>query len=447
MTSGSNNFEGGSNGVAITNANSGGASGTAFDSAFGAGFLYSASDATQGTMGASVAGGTFGAGQWNLPNSTKFSAKMKFTPKASPATSDAHLMRAHNGSGGRLFTVHINTAGKLRVDDAVGTSGVFTFSNVLAANTTYRLEAYVVAGTTTSNGTIKVAYYTGNSTTPVESTYLNSAANVGAASNFTSLYMGKYTNTAEAYGFDEFAFDTSLTDFIGVGTTTPPMVSTPPNQNVAVSAAVTAAVVASSSSGTISSYAWSYVYPVSGTGAPTLSGTTTNTVSLTAGSAGSLYTLQCIVTDSNALTTTVSTEVRVPTTGSASALPGPPTAVSGSWSNVGGAATEGEALSDASSTTYVESSNLSGTGQSERFRMVPMVARSSLDIASQLWLGTSGAATAKVRLYQGSTQLQEWTQALTTTTPTIYTFSASSGTVTAITDWGNLYLESYATSP
>lgn len=440
MTVVSNNFEGGSNGIAVTTGNSGGSSGTAFDAVFGTGLTYSSADATQGVMGASVAAGAIGAGQWNLSSVAHVAAKLKFTPKAL-ATADTHLIRIHNGAT-RVFTVHINAAGKLRVDDATGTSGVFTFSNVLGVGTTYRLEAYVVAGSTTSNGTIKVAYYLGSSTTPVESAYVNTSANTGGSGTvFTLLYLGKYTTSPEAYGFDEFAYDTAATDFIGI-TTTPPTVSTPANQNVAATGAVSVSVTASSSSATIASYAWSFTYPTSG--APTLTGASTANASFTAGAVGNLYVLQCVVTDSNAVSTTVTTEVRVPTSGDATVLSGAASASVGSWSNVGGASTPADAVADTSDTTYVESATLGTTEFSDRFRLAPMTARSALNLTVRLAQDTSGSTTVKVRLFEGSTQRQQWTQAITTSFADYALSLTSPG---AVTDWGNLYLEAAATSP
>lgn len=435
-----NNFEGGTDGVAITAANSGGASGTPFNAIWGTGFNYSASDATQGVMGAGVAGSAYGAGQWSLATPTQIAIQMYFKPKAIPTSGDCYLMRLHK-SGTRLFDVHVQGTGHLRIFDASGAT-VWTATNALVANTYYRLEAFVVAGATSSTGTIKVGYYLGNSTTPVETVYLNTAANVGTATNFDILLVGKYNNAPEAYGFDKFSYDPAATDFIGVSTNAPPTVSTPANQNVSAGASVSESVTASSTSGTISSYAWSFTYPTSG--APTLTGASTANASFTAGAAGSLYVLQCVVTDSNALTTTVTTEVRVPTSGDATILSGAAAVTVGSWSNVGGAATGGDALADSSDTTYLESSSLSATSQSIRHRLAPMAARSALNLTVRLAQDTTGADTVTIRLYEGTTLRQSWTPTITTSF-TDYVLSLT--TPGAITDWGNLYLEAAATSP
>jgi len=49
-----------------------------------------------------------------------------------------------------------------------------------------------------------------------------------------------------------------------------------------------------------------------------------------------------------------------------------------------------------------------------------------------------------VRLFEGTTQRQQWTQAITTA---FNDYALSLTSPGAVTDWGNLYLEAAATSP
>lgn len=444
MANGTNNFEGGTNGVGLTTGppnNTGGASGTQFDTIFGVGALFSNSSPFQGAMCMRVAAGAFGAAGWTI-SSTKVSFQMWWTPEA-VATADTHLIRVHNSGGTRLASVHLNSLGFLRVDDATGTAGINTFTTKPTAGTTYRIEVLFVAGTTTSNGRIKVAFYVGNSLTPVDTVYDNAAANVGTAQTFTQIVGGKYTTSPEAHRFDKMGFDTTLTDFIGLPAASPPTVSTPAVQNVSAGAAVSVGVTASSSTGTITGYAWSYLYPSSG--GPTLTNPTTATVSFTAGAVGKLYQLQCIVTDSNGLTTTVTTEVRVPSAGDITTLPGAPlVTVGAAWSNVGGASTVGDALADGLDTTYAESPNMSATEVSLRQRLAPSTARSVAQFTVQLFEDTVGASTIRVRLYEGATLRQTWTQAVT---GVLLPYPFDVTTPAAISDWGNLALEFAGTAP
>lgn len=220
-----------------------------------------------------------------------------------------------------------------------------------------------------------------------------------------------------------------------------PTVTLSANQNVSAAATVNLTATAEDIDGTIASYAWTFDYPTSG--APTLTGGSTATPSFTAGSAGALYVLRCTVTDNTGATGTATTEVRVPVGGGTAArnLPVAGTTV-GTWTNVGGASSNGAALADESDTTYLESGETSSTEQSIRIRVQPSGTRASATVACRL--GTdAGTATAKVRLYEGNTLRQEWTQAVTTTT-TNYTFTVT--TPGNVTDWGNLFLEIAAVS-
>lgn len=220
-----------------------------------------------------------------------------------------------------------------------------------------------------------------------------------------------------------------------------PTVSLTATQNVTAASTVNLTATGTDLDGSIASYAWSFDYPTSG--APTLTGGSTATPSFTAGSAGALYVLRCTVTDNVGATGTATTEVRVPVGGGTAARPvaGNGTSV-GTWTTVGGSAGRGEALADESNTTYVESGTTSATEQSFRVRVAPSGTRSSSDVTVRMGTDT-GTATATVRLYEGNTLRQSWSQALTSTAAN-YTFTVSNPA--AITDWGNLYLEFAAVS-
>jgi epidermal growth factor receptor substrate 15 len=213
------------------------------------------------------------------------------------------------------------------------------------------------------------------------------------------------------------------------------------NQNVAASASVSATMTASDSDGTIASYSWTGTR-YSTTAEPTaitLTGATTATASYTASaSTGVLDVLTCVATDNGGLTVTKTTEVRVPTTGDITTLRGPGTG--GTWTNTGGAASEGAAIADASNTTYLESPVLTTTETTKRLRLAPAASRVALTLTTTVSQDVAGTISAKVRLFEGSTLRQE--SALTTTTSAAdQVFSITSGAIAAVTDWGNLYLE------
>jgi hypothetical protein len=218
------------------------------------------------------------------------------------------------------------------------------------------------------------------------------------------------------------------------------------NQNVASGATVNLTATGSDTDGSIASYAWSYDYPASG--GPTLTGGTTASPSFTAGSAGSLYILRCTVTDDGGATGFATVEVRVPLAAGTSARPLPMDGTgTGTWVNTGGAATEGAALADESDTTYVVSPAVSATAVTRRWRIAPtnvfsgatFVVRAGTDI-------TATTATAVLKVYEGSTLRQTGTSATAAFTAADLTLTLTSGTVAAITDPGNVYLQIDATS-
>jgi hypothetical protein len=207
---------------------------------------------------------------------------------------------------------------------------------------------------------------------------------------------------------------------------------------VSAGATVTATVSATDPEAGALTYLWSVIAPSSNT--PTLTNSTTATVSFTAPAAGNLVTLQCVISDPLSSTVTGTTEVRVPSATDLVPLALNGTNVAGTMTNTGGAGTDGAALADASDSTYIESGTVSGTEQSERYRLQPATARSNGSLTPIRLATDTGTATAKVRIYEGATMREQFSQAITST-PTDYTFALAGGTISAIADWGNLYLE------
>ena len=108
-------------------------------------------------------------------------------------------------------------------------------------------------------------------------------------------------------------------------------------------------------------------------------------------------------------------------------------------------AEEAVALADESDSTYLESSAISGTEQTIRLRVEPSGARATGKVQATLGMDT-GTGTFQVSLLEGTTLRQSWTQAGVGSTATAYEFALNTGTISAITDWGNLYLEFGVTS-
>lgn len=295
MTRYNNSFEGGTTGSQITAASSGGVSGDAFTAVSGATTLYSNVQAAHGvlSMATSTTNASQGYIRWNTnTTATSVAARLYIYATGLP-TGDEHLIRLNTGTPGagtRLVSIHYNVNGNLRISDASGTSGVWTSTNTLPLNQWVRIELFAIAGSTTSNGTIKGAYYLGDSTTPVETLYSNTAANVGTAQNFTYVVMGRYSGAGTVqYYFDDLATDDAATGLIG------PIVNNP---ILSVNSANVAKITASATSGT-SPYTYSITQTSGTTTAPT--NISTGVWTVTPPSTGTLV-YQVSVTDANGVT-------------------------------------------------------------------------------------------------------------------------------------------------
>lgn len=426
------------NGTTVTIGNSGGASGTAFVDV-NSGVTYTNAQKAHGTWGYAHAGTaatfntvTLGAGDGTT---TGFSVRcyVRLTGYPSAETSFITVQTAGSVSVGGF---NLDTTGHLKVVDT-GSPG--TFTTALSLNTWYRVSIWctIAAGTATMNASLYAL------DDPIGShieTHTYTSRNTGSTAAGRCSF-GKLTNAPSmaTYYFDDLAVDFDRYSEIGPVANTPPTVDAGVNQNVSAGATVNLSASASDPDGSIASHAWTFDYPTSG--APALTGASTATPSFTAGSAGSLYVLRDTVTDNGGATASDTVEVRVPTTGNLTTLDGYPPTGTGSWTNVGGAANEGAALADASDATYVEGPAASATEANRRYRLTPSTARSTATITARVGQDVAGTISAVARLYEGTTLRETFNPLTTSTTPTDRTLSLAPGTVAAITDWGNLYLE------
>jgi hypothetical protein len=439
-----NNAEGGTHGTTVTVGNSGGASGNAWTAvAKGTSSVleYSNAHPAHGSLSYhfSNASGDANYLTWVPPSDATASVPVrKYIYFAAWPAGDEFIMQFRNTSTS-VVTLSITSTGKLKVLNAVP-AGVYTSTASLATGTLYRVEARVEKGVTTSNGEIDVAFYVGDSTTPVETPFSSSAMNTGLL-DIASVRFGRSAAIAQAWEcwMDDIALQTAGTAFIGPVGNAAPTATITANQTVAPSAAVTATVSASDADGTIASYAWTGTRYTT-TAAPasiTLTNPTTATCSYTASSAttGVLDVLTCVVTDNGGATVTKTTEVRVPTTGVAKPLSGY-NATAASWTLIGGGASVGATLNDGSSTTRIESPDITSTASEQFVRLAPMSTRASGTLTlTDVVLTASASNSDKLRLHTGATQVAEKTLPATTT-DTAPTFAFLSGEIAAVTDWG-----------
>lgn len=290
----------------------------------------------------------------------------------------------------------------------------------------------------TIGGSCTLDVFVGDSTSSIASLTVASGTSSGTT---TAMDIGVLTSVLSATWvttFDSIQMEDASTTQLGpyIEVNDPPAVTITANQDLAAGATFTATVSATDLDGSIASIAWSVLSGQS-TSSPSLTGATTATVTGTVPAAGNLVVLQCIVTDNDGATTTKTTEIRVPKTGSFTTLALPHV---GSWTNVGGATNGGTALRDGSDTTYVESPDYSGVETEVRARLEPLVPRVSLTLTPKSVVTATGGTT-KVRLYEGATMRQEWTLTQNTSAATqTVTLSNPAG----VTDWGNLWIAASA---
>ena len=264
-----NTAEGGSNGTSVTTANSGGASGDAFavSKPAGATIVFSTAAGMDGSLGYNITTTDTVAAYlvWNdLPVSTRWVGAFEFKLPSLPTTAiNISRFKGVNTSAASLF---VTSAAKLQLYDSSGVAISSTlFSASLSANTEYRIEYAIAAGSTGSSGSATIALYAHGGTTAIETKSTTGQNFDGAAGPISQFRVGQIVGTTwngSTY-FDSIRVENLSSGFIGpmsAGDT----VSAGPSQ-VDVEPWTTVTLTATSSSGAVT---WSHVSGPS----PTLAG-------------------------------------------------------------------------------------------------------------------------------------------------------------------------------
>lgn len=445
MAQSTNNAEGGTNTTTVTTGNSGGASGNAF-SAVNAGITFSSTQKAHGSLAYAFAGtaATFNVVQLDSASGTTTGWALRFYVYLTGYPSaETTFCAAQTAGGVGLAGLNLTATGGIKLTRAAGALAG-TFTNTLSLNTWYRLSMW--GGVSATVAPLNAAIYALDNATAIESLNLTNQ-NTGSTVMGRAVY-GKLTQAPgmTTYYIDDIAQDPDTASEIGPVANTPPTVDAGTDQSVSAGATVNLSATANDPDGTIATYAWTWDYHPTASNIGTNTGITnpaTATPSVTAGSAGYLSVLRCTVTDNGGVTASDTVEVRVPTSGDLTPLPGYPPTGTGTWSNVGGAASEGAALADASDATYVESSAATSSEVTRRYRLTPSTPRGSANIVVRVGQDVAGTIVVSARLFENATQREEFTPVTVTTTPTDRTLTLASGTISAITTpgWETLYLE------
>jgi hypothetical protein len=204
----SNSFNGGTNGGALTAANSGGGSGDKFSttSCAGGAITYSSS-AAHGALAARLAPSTSPCYlQWDATAITQTGDSYgRMYVNMGSTMSSTILAKLLDHSYARDAQINLSSTGKITLYDANNTKQS-TFTNSVLTGWT-RIEWHLVNSTT--NGTLTVSMYNADSTTPIE-THTVTGINTGA--NFGALQLGSvYTTTTALSPFllDDVAYGTA----------------------------------------------------------------------------------------------------------------------------------------------------------------------------------------------------------------------------------------------
>lgn len=411
-----NSAEGQADGTTISSgANTGGASGEVFSASktATATMEFDTAQKAHGTTSykfAFTAASESAYLQWVSPPleaAGTYAIRGYFYMGAAPAANDQFILLVRN-AGGTAFILTVEPGGRFRFLNAASGGGI-NADTVIPANTWVRFSVLASKGTTTSNGSVQLKWYLGDSTTQQGATLESTAYNTGT-SDFTTVRFGRGAPLASAWGFwlDDLAVQTAATDHVPpYGANLAPVVTVAPSQTVQVGAPTTITWTANDSDGTIASQS---ITRSSGPGsAPTLSGSgSSRTVTFT--TQGTHVYAITATDDDGAVSATVYHTVYVTDT---TARPQTLVTNPGVFTNVGGAASIPAALADESDTTYAESPD-NPAGASFTVDFAPLgsgpITIATRDVASS----ATPAITRLVELLEGSTVRASFSYALTT---------------------------------
>lgn len=439
-------LDAGPEGATLTDGNSGSNTGS------GSPVTFTAATKAHGAFGATAATVAANANafrRWGMSApATSWSFSMVVTLPASAPANAITFAGFPRDNGSHRAQIRVETTGRIQF---LGRAGTSFHTLAEAANVTwgskYRITLVVAGGSATASTVTGKVYReatpgAGAWTTQVGTTLTASGFDTGTEQVVgVDLGIASSSVAPVSIGFDDVQMEdgrtTEIPDFVLPNLA--PVVTAGAAQTVTAGAPVTLAFTATDGDGTIASRSTTFDYPT--TGAPSITGGTGGTPSFTAGAAGTRYVVRHTATDNLGSTGSATTEVFVPAAGSANLTPEPGNGTGAAgWTIVGGSATQGAALADASDTTYVESTELTSTPVARRWRWIPGSPKASAVITPR-FSTSEGAAAATVRLYEGTTLRQTWSGITVTTTPTPATCTVSGATLAAISDWKNLFVE------
>lgn len=307
-----NTGNGGSNTVAVTTGNSGGASGDAWGNVIGGAgvWTYSNTHTVKGGMAYSCvqAASTAAGLQMDLGSGQATTYGRMYIYLTAFASGEQAIMKAFGPAFTQGWRIALTSTGLLRVRDAAAT--VLTTSVTgITTGAWWRIEWRVVSGTGTS-GQITVNVYSGDSITPTI-TYTNNTCNTGTSTNNYQFGPVIATPQMPLIYYDEMVADNAGYPGPANIINQSPTSDAGPDQNVIEGSIVTLNGSGSNDAdGTISAYVWSQ------TSGATVTLSSSNVVqpTFTAPPAPATLVFQLTVTDNGGATNSDSITVTVGST-------------------------------------------------------------------------------------------------------------------------------------
>lgn len=399
-------FEGATDGAAITGTESGSGDALSFLVNGGGSILATTAQAMHGTKSAKH---TPASGQPSYYTVSGLSgaglASRLFVYFTALPTSDLWLLRNGTGGGVRTSMVLITGGGKFRLTDTTSAStGIFTASSNFPTSQWVRLDMWSQVGATNTTGSLKAAYFLGDSTTAVSGgdstvSVTPGTQNLGTTSNQTTVDFGKYDSSTYTTVFytDDPTWDDAATTY--VGSNTAPVATAGAAQTVAASTAFSLPWTATDADGNSLTYT-ATADPGNPTslGSLTVGGTAPNkTVTGTAPSTAGKYLVNVKCNDGVVDSNTAVLTLYVTSTTSV------PSSVVGSTNWTASTGTIIGCLTDANQSTYAQSPS-NPSAESLTVQMTPFPIGATSDTISYEFSQdvSSPARSLTVTLYQTS---------------------------------------------
>lgn len=221
MTTKTNNAEGGAaaggEGTIATVANTGSGSGTAFTTitpttggTAGGQPFFSALNPFDGTWHYRITCASGLASKFNLTGlnaSLLGTAEVAMCWSVNPSQTN-DIVQVVNSSGSGMATIRLTSANKFQARDNAGAQIGSDSTLAVQPNTYYRFEPRPTGGTTTSNGSVTIDVYEGNSPVSFWNVTIAGTGNTGTA-NYAGLVAGKLTASTWTPTLDLDAFSSS----------------------------------------------------------------------------------------------------------------------------------------------------------------------------------------------------------------------------------------------